>query len=433
MKKRLLVIAGSFVGVVLYLLTPQAMVWMTIGTLATNFRVGGEGAGISFGIQEIFLYALAVGFVFYKFRFEINPIRSAVSRDIGLYTLVMTITTLMNIGLEPAHMLSVVRDTLAPWMWYLLFLNFLLFAETKNVKRYLLFLMFLGIMSSCVAFLQHYGGILTIYHGEESRDYLAIAVEGAIQETNPATGLFPWFNAYGMFVQISFFICLVFWQFEQTKTRKWYLMGVLLLLLGEYISFSRGSYVTLILGIMIILAFASRKWRITVAFGALFLGTLIAAYVIPFVLQNEAVIATLLDRFLLWQEGMTYFLTRGNWLYGIGPGMFMKLVGTYYDVHNVYLMHLFENGFPGLLVLVWLVFRLLKETYIAVRTAKTREFRAVALICFTVFLGYFLHEMIEHTFYSIVFRMTIFTLAALFVRAKSDEERWLTKQSTISL
>jgi O-antigen ligase len=432
MKKRVLMGVGAVLAGGFYALSPPGMIWMTFVSLATNLRIGGGQAGISFGIQEVFLYSLALGFIIYKFEFKANPIPSPISRDVALYTIVMSVTTLMNIGIEPAHMLSVVRDTVAPWLWYLLFLNFLGKADQREVKKFFMALIWLGVVSTVIAFIQHFTGTLKFYQEDESRGYLAIAIEGGNMDAQPATGLFGWFNAFGMFVQITYFVALVYWQLSEPPDRRKYFWATVFLFLGEYLSFSRGSYLTLIIGTMLVIYVASKKGRVIVLGGAIALALAFAYFVLPFVLEHQEVLETLFARITFWQEGYSYFVTKGNWLYGIGPGMFIKLVGTDYDVHNVYLMHLFENGVPGFLILAWLVYRLLKETLVSVRNARTRELKIVALICFATFVGYFIHELIEHTFYSIVFRMTIFTLAALFVRARYDEEQWIKTQSTIS-
>lgn len=425
MNELLIAIALFFVSFACSLLAPRAFAVIVIAGFATDLRFAGHDSPVSFSLQEILVYGFLFAFFVRGYRIYRSSFKTSVSKVVLLYTVLMVISTVPNLGEDPTHMLSVIRDTVVPFLWFIVFLNFILFVGKDTAVRYFNVFVIIGIISGLLGFVQHFFHQFVFFNEELNRGYLSVLTEGSISYAFPATGFFSYFNAYGLFEQMSLLIALVGVFYSNHRRRSLYLLASAILLMALYFSFSRGSYLSLIVAILVGLSVGGRRFKgLGYAVGASIVG-MFFGYILPFFLNNPKQLATLLLRFQIWQTGYVYFVSKSNWLYGMGPGMFVKLVGTNYDVHNEYLMHLFENGIIGFAALGMVIAVLLRESYRLFQKSKPiSELASLALSCYLIFVGYFVQEFVEHSFSSIIFRLIIFTFAALLVKANQDFNKW---------
>ena len=341
----------------------------------------------------------------------------------------MIITTIPNIQLEPSHMFSVIRDTIVPFIWFMIFSNYLLSLEYLKSKKFFDSLVLIGLFSVILGLMQHFGGIFRFYNEELDRNYFSILSEGAVSAGIPSTGFFSYFNAYGLFIEMPILYTIVSAYYSVGKERIKYEILSVILLIGMYLSFSRGTYLSFLISFLFILSLGMKKFRFVVYTVGVSIIFIFFQYILPYFLSHQAQIGTLLFRFSIWQTGYDYFSTQSNWIYGMGPGMFMHLTGSLYDVHNEYLMHLFENGLIGFAALIYLVLVLISESYLFFKKAQTNIAKTISLSCVVIFIGYFTQELIEHSFNSIIFRLLIFSIGALLINGKNDDTAWIEKKS----
>lgn len=407
------------------LISPRYFIAVVLASFANESRLRGENGGISFSIQELFTYGFILAFFIRRYPIKKESFQNPVSKGVLAYIALMILSTAVHVEMAPQHMFSVMRDTVVPYLWFVVFLNFILYVDKSDVKKYFNIFIAIGLVTSLMGFLQHFFGVFQFATQLLDRDYLTLLTSGGVTHSRAATGFFLHWNIYGIFLQMPLLIALVYLAYSAGKHRSGYLVASFILLVGEYFSFSRGTYFSLLAAILLGLWVGVRRFK---AFGYAVGGSIVALfflYILPFFLNSPKQLATLFLRFRIWETGYNYFTTKSNWVDGMGPGMFIKLVGTEWDVHNDYLMHLFENGLIGLAALLILAFVLLRVSYDWFKRSKRfSRFSAPFLSCLLIFTGYFTQEFVEHSFYSIVFRLILFTFAALMIRANRDFERW---------
>lgn len=418
----------SFVG---SLFAPRVFVFAVLACFATDVRFTSPDLPVSFSLQELVIYGFVAAFLMRRFRLVLASLRTPVGKSVAFYTLLMIASTVPNLGEDPAHMLSVIRDTLVPMVWFVVFLNFVLFADRGTITKYFDFFILIGLISGLLGFAQHFLHRFVLFNEELNRDYFAILTEGSVAHAFPATGFFSYFNAYGIFEQMPLLISVVYFFYSSHKRRVKYLIASVILLVAQYFSFSRGTYASFVIAILVGLWVGGRRYKaVGYAVGAT-VAAITVLYVIPFFLSSPHQLATLLQRFSIWQTGYAYFVAKSNWLFGIGPGMFRQVVGSLWEVHNDYLMHLFENGLIGLLAFIVLVVVLISQSYkLFEETKPVPELAAPVFSCFLIFIGYFAQGVVEHSFASVIFPLIVFTFAALLVRANQDFELWKRENSS---
>jgi O-antigen ligase len=272
--------------------------------------------------------------------------------------------------------------------------------------------------------IQHFFGIFQIYDRELNRDYFSILSEGSVSTATPATGFFSYFNAFGLFIEIPTLFAIVFSYYSSGKERIKYIIVTFILLIGMYFSYSRGTYFSFLIAFLLTLTLGIKKLRLAVYTIVVLMIVVFFEFVLPYFMARPDQIATLMFRFSLWQNGYEYFSRYSNLFYGMGPGMFIPLTHSLFDVHNEYLMHLFENGIVGLAALLYLIIVLLKSSYSFFKESRHKIYKAIALACVVIFTGYFTQEIIEHSFNSITFKIIIFSICALLLKDLNDNKRW---------
>lgn len=418
-------LAIFFVSLLGSLIAPRVFVFFVLASFVTDLRFGGPDMPFSLSLQELFVFGFLIAFLIHRYSISYSSFKHPISVSVLSYSLLMVLSTIPNFREDPPHMLSVIRDTLVPLLWFILLVNYLLYVDKGSVRRYLHLLIWVGLVSSALGFTQHFLHQFLFFNEELNRDYLSLMTEGSVTQAYPSTGFFSYFNAYGMFIQMPLLICAVFVFYTKGNTRIRYAVAASILLLAEYFSYSRGSYLSFIIAFLAILMIGTRRFRLAGYFAISTVIILLFSFVIPYFLNSPAETATLFGRFQIWGYGYSYFKMHSSWIYGMGPGMFTRLVGTFMDVHNEYLMHLFENGVIGLVALLSIIIVFVGKSFsLFKKFSFSEQLRVPFLAFFVIFIGYFVQESVEHTFYSIVFRLIIFSLGAFVVKAEQEAEGW---------
>jgi putative inorganic carbon (HCO3(-)) transporter len=171
------------------------------------------------------------------------------------------------------------------------------------------------------------------------------------------------------------------------QKQKWIKLGILgVVLTGIYCllySFSRGGYLAFLVGLMFLGILKERKILLAmlvllIAWQVL-LPTSVQQRVSMTYDQHGQLDASAQTRVDLWQDAMTLF--RDNPVLGTGFNTYAYLgrVGYYTDTHNYYLKVMVETGVIGLLLFLWLVWRMFALGFRLFRTAEDPFLQALGL------------------------------------------------------
>lgn len=208
---------------------------------------------------------------------------------------------------------------------------------------------------------------------------------------------------------------------ESSKYRKILFLGSLIIFLADILSFSRGSYIALIAGSLMVLPLVTMRVRIKI-FIAIALITAISFY-IP---QNpvsqrltssfDAQEGSNQGRLLNWQQGLE--IIRQN-PFGVGIGMYPLAVDPEADyrtpiyAHNLYLDLAAEIGIPAMVIFIFIIISAFNNYWLA---ARREPFFVAGVACITIFA---VHSLVETPLYSVHVLPLILIFLALSVRARN--------------
>jgi O-antigen ligase len=137
----------------------------------------------------------------------------------------------------------------------------------------------------------------------------------------------------------------------------------------EFLTFSRGGLLGALVGVAVLVAFASQRWtwktpllhpRIILSAALLVIG---AALLVLVWSMGQSRSDSDRGRIDIWRSGLD--MTRDYPLTGVGPGLFGLALRSYRDpdlvqdkivsAHNLFLNTLAETGIPGLLIGLWII------------------------------------------------------------------------------
>lgn len=230
------------------------------------------------------------------------------------------------------------------------------------------------------------------------RDYLHYGDRGSM-EASRIGGVFDQPNMLGAFFVYNMFFFLSFFLYYWRSWRYWLLLIPLLACFrGIMVTFSRGAYLACAFG-----AFMTAFFRGKVIF---FLACVTAIVILlnPVLLPEgiqqrlaatfggQKVISTDLgeitdpsasQRIMIWKGSLE--MIKEQPLFGFGYATFPYMIGVYapgvsgMDAHNTYLITAAEMGMPALLVFLFILFLLIKNSRWIVRHSRDRYFKGFAL------------------------------------------------------
>lgn len=202
----------------------------------------------------------------------------------------------------------------------------------------------------------------------------ASVVEFGDQRWLRAYGAFGWPNSLGIYLAVLFVLGLVLYFHEKNLWRKvLFSAGQLFIVAGLFFSFSRGAWIAVLAGIIVLGAVLLHKHRIhlypllkQISIALVFVVLLLAVFY-PIALArfnsgNRLETRSISERVGQYGDAMA-FIGASNPLFGIGPGAYTlalwekypKLQAWQYQpVHNIYLLMLAEWGLAGAVLLIFL-------------------------------------------------------------------------------
>lgn len=130
--------------------------------------------------------------------------------------------------------------------------------------------------------------------------------------------------------------------------------------------FSRGAYLGLFAGLLVLFLFKNRKLLIPLIFIGLFWQTILPERVIERISQTKSETGELdtsaQRRINIWEESLEIF--QKNFIVGIGLGVFGHLGMDLGDTHNIYVKYLVEQGLVGITIFLILIFCFLRMGYV---------------------------------------------------------------------
>lgn len=371
-----------------------------------SYRIGEGFLPFSFSMTEIAIYILI--FIYLRDIVQIDLKRlfkEPVVFAFFIFILSRILSAAIHLSGDTSHMLSIMRDSSVP---ILSFLVSVVMFRKFGLKKILLCWIFIGGLLAILGIIQSNTGKFLFYShlgGERQRNYLDLLISGTIGMGRSCTGLFDHPNPFSLYIQQILMLSLVWYLLSKQKSQRITMLVISgLLLIAIYYTFSRGGYASAFLSITILMLLYSKKTRI-IGSSLILLMILFAVFVIlPYFFIYYEQFQTLFYRFFLWKSGLKILKNNPAVIFfGIGPGKFMEQAGTVFSAHNVYLLYLVENGIFVLLPLLHFIIIWLK--HLLLKYYKTKELlgKVLYLGLFTGAFGYFIHELIEHTFYNIKF------------------------------
>lgn len=368
-------------------------------------RIGEGFLPMSFSITEISIYIIL--FIYIKEFLEINLTRILKEPVVFAFFAFLTmriIFTILHLPSDPAHMASIVRDSVVAM---LSFFVGIIMVKKFGVRRIILAWFIIGILFSILGIIQSNTGKFYFFAnvGERQRNYLELFISGTIGMGRSCIGLFGHPNALGLYLQQILMLSLALYLFEKRRLFRIILLlisGILLICI--FYTFSRGGYISVLISVIILLLLHTNKTRI-IGFILISLTFLfIMKIVIPYFLIYYEQFETLIGRFYIWKVGLKLLKNNPFYIiYGIGAGNFTEKAGTIFSPHNVYLLYLIETGIFTLINLIYFIYLWLKHLIIKYKKTESNFSKGLYLGLLTGSFGYFLHEIIEHSFDSIIF------------------------------
>ena len=374
-------------------------------SFGTSFRIGEGFMPVSFSMIEIVIYIL----IFIYFRDIIRVDLKRIVKEPIIFAFIIflfsrTIFTGIHLQKDPTHMLSVIRDSIVPIFSLVLSIVLL---QKFSIKKILRGWIAIGIIFAILGIIQSNTGkfLFLSEEGISERNYFEILLSGTIGIGQVATGLFGHHNTYSLYLQQILLISFVMYLLGEEEIHRISMLLIIgILLIGIFYTFSRGAYVTILFSIILLMLLYSNKTRIIGFILILLTGILVIKVIIPNFFIFFEQFETINARIYLWKSGMKVLENDPtNIIFGVGPGNFMKRAGTLYTAHNVYLLYLVETGIFVLLTLFYFIFTWLKHLFVKYKRAKDTWDKILYLGLFTASSGYFFHEIIEHSFGSVIF------------------------------
>lgn len=274
-----------------------------------------------------------------------------------------------------------------------------------------------------------------------------ISSKGGVSVLESLSG--RWLRAYGSLPHPNILagflvICLLmlaglYFSAKKLKERCIYLIIFCFLILGLFLTFSRGAWLTLFISLFFLLILVwtqNQSFRkplleliVIVLTMAILFSLIISDPVLTRISGEQRLEIKSTEQRVLY-TGWAREIIKENWLFGVGIGNFTLFVHDninaglkswdYQPVHNIYLLIFCELGIFGLLIFGLLIFYLTKIFFASFKKNKNNWF----LIYSTAILGILFLGLWDHYFWTLHFGIMLFWLliGLWFVSLKSHVE-----------
>lgn len=419
----LLPITFLFSSILIFLILEYRVILLFIiyFTIATYFRTPRSLFPITFTICEIFivfLFILSLRDI--SIKKLINYIKNSPVKYYILYVLIMLISIIINFFIDIEHSFSTIRDLIIP---LILFIGLVSNVDNKNIKSNYLMLAVVVIIMGLIGIIQSVFGKLNFITYELERNYLSMIIGRGVGMAKPATGLFSKWNTFALYLQI--YLTILFSFSISAKKSKIKIISIMLfvfILIVEFLTFSRGGYISILISMITVMFIYSKRTRFVsiVLFSSIILFIIII--IIPKMYYYFDQFQTIFYRFALWNKGIEYLIKHPNKiLFGTGLGTYENLLKVKYTAHNIYILHLVESGIFSLITFILFIYKFLRYILLSYTHEKNDFNKSLLLGLFAGYVGYYFHEFIEHSFISIVFKNQIIVWLVILVIINSHK------------
>lgn len=391
--------------IALTLLHEELLLIFLILALGTSLRIGRGFMPVSFTATELMIYFLILLYLKEVMQIDLRRlVKEPVVFAFFIFLSSRIIFTAVHLPDDPSHMLSIIRDSIVPM---LSFIVSIVMVRKFGLKKVLLSWIVVGVFFAILGIIQTNTGKFLFFRevGERQRNYLDLLISGTIGMGKSCTGLFDHPNPFSLYLQQILMLSLAWYLLSKQKSQRITMLVISgLLLIATFYTFSRGGYASAFLSIIILMLLYSKKTRI-IGIGLILLMIIFVVVVIlPYFFIYYEQFETLIFRFSLWKSGLKILKNNPAVIFvGIGPGKFIERAGTVFSAHNMYLLYLVENGIFVLLSLLYFILIWLKHLLLKYYKIKELLGKVLYLGLFTGSFGYFTHEFIENSFYSVNF------------------------------
>ncbi|EKE19476.1 MAG: polysaccharide polymerase [uncultured bacterium] len=238
-----------------------------------------------------------------------------------------------------------------------------------------------------------------------------------------AIAVFPDPHMLSYYLEMLLPWSIALWATTQ-KNRTWLLICVLSLLLANILTFTRGSYIALIAGSLIVLPLVTKKTALKIIIGAIFF--LFLTTVTPHDPVTERLASSFdvqegsnQERLSNWKQSLVII---ANHPFGVGIGAYslaVKSTANYREpiyAHNLYLDIAAELGIFASLVFIALLLTALKNFWIASKTQPFFIAGVASVIIFSV------HSLVENPLFSVHVLPLFLIILALSSSIKPNKE-----------
>lgn len=407
---------AALIVMLLFFFSLDKLIWLLVFLTPLTFKYVHEGLGFTIdiptepvivGIMLLFFFRLA-----YERQYDMNVLKHPVTVFLILKMVWMFVTTVTSEIPLVSFKYFISR------LWFVVtfyFFAIYLFREPANIKKFMWLFASTLFVVVVVATYRHY-----TLGFERDMGYFVVR---------------PFFNDHTHYSAVlalvaPFFIVTAFNRTDSVLRRRMAILFFIVFCTGILFSYSRASWVSLIVAFagFIILAFRV-KFRFILAGLILVLGVL-------YLFQTEIIMelernqqessgdfaehwqsisnitsdASNLERINRWRSAYRMFEDRP--LFGFGPGTYQMVYAPYQrsedytiitthfgdigNAHSEYIGPLSESGLPGMLLFIGLTLAVMATGVKLWKKAPTREMRLMALGITLGFITYFTHGMLNN-------------------------------------
>ncbi|PIY95631.1 MAG: hypothetical protein COY66_06245 [Candidatus Kerfeldbacteria bacterium CG_4_10_14_0_8_um_filter_42_10] len=238
-----------------------------------------------------------------------------------------------------------------------------------------------------------------------------------------AYGSFPHPNILAGFLLVGLFLVIgLYLQTKNKERRSLALAGLAVIAAGFFCSFSRAAWLTLGISLFFLLGAMNPKRHFSEWHRPILklVGIIATVFLVFFILYPQTIITRFsfnerLEELSLSQRANYYqdafSLIKKHPVSGVGLNNYTLAVNyeidsalagqEYQPVHNVYLLVLAELGVFGVLIFLFLIFQILKESWLALTNYSFDDSHSWFLICSVILMAIFILFLFDHYFWTL--------------------------------
>lgn len=427
-----LILGTLAIGVALFVVgisRPHVIIYVLVAYLPFSKVLAGDfgGLAMAFNFTNLLMGFVIISWIMGKFSTD-EPawISTPLNFPLYLFMAVGCLAVFRGTYYDASSFMPILiefKRWMTPIFIYFLVLNTV--KERETVKNVAVTLM---VVTTLV-------GLMAIY------DYIELGEVGDLERARVG-GISDHSNSLAAFFSYYMFLPLGFFFSSMQRANSWLLLlPFLIQFRGIMVTFSRGGYIACAAGLLAITFFKRNKFHFIML---LFLAWL--AFLNPILLPagiryrmsqtfekqvsyhetadelEESLESSAQTRVEIWKGALK--MIKDYPLFGIGYGLFYQRIQYYWrqarpiDAHNTYLIIAAEMGVPALVIFLWIIALVMKNTFDLYRTTKNSFAHSLALGFLGGLFGLLVSNMFGSRLDSQEISSYFWILAALVMRFK---------------